>query len=125
MKESIWSFSSVNVRCRPAQKTSASTSGPCRFTGVSTVIAVALPSTLAIGREPIPPGAAGGFFSSAPVGVESAARLPAHHVPEQRGGAHDRAPPAEGLAAPVAQRERVDLGGDQLVAEPEPRVDVV
>ena len=47
MKERIWSFLSVNVRFRPAQKTIHNRIVPPRLTGVSTVIAVALPSMFA------------------------------------------------------------------------------
>src|SRR3954468_5835768 len=52
MKDSCCSFFSVNVRCRPAQKVSGRSNRPRGFTGVTTVIAVALPSTLATdGRD--------------------------------------------------------------------------
>src|ERR1700759_2082176 len=55
MNESCWSFLSVSVMLRPAQNTSQSSSGPPRRTGVSTVIAVAFPSTFATG-QPYPAG---------------------------------------------------------------------
>ena len=48
MNESIWSFFSVAVTFRPTQKTIGSSSRPVGLYGVRTVIAVALPSTLAI-----------------------------------------------------------------------------
>src|SRR5687768_13091413 len=51
MNESIWSFFSVAVTLRPTQKTSGSSSRPAGLYGVRTVIAVALPSTLAIGSD--------------------------------------------------------------------------
>jgi hypothetical protein len=50
MNESVWSFFSVSEMLRPAQNTSQSSSGPPRRTGVSTVIAVAFPSTFATGQ---------------------------------------------------------------------------
>ena len=48
MNESFWSFLSVAVTLRPTQNTIASSKRPLGLTGVRTVIAVALPSTLAI-----------------------------------------------------------------------------
>src|SRR5919106_940393 len=48
MNESICSFLSVAVTFRPIQKTIGSSSRPVGLYGVRTVIAVALPSTLAI-----------------------------------------------------------------------------
>src|SRR5439155_20332669 len=47
MKESVFNFSKVALTLRPAKNTSHNQSGPQRLTGVSTVIAVALPSTFA------------------------------------------------------------------------------
>src|SRR5437764_14349276 len=54
MNDRVWSFFSVSVMLRPAQNTSHRSSGPPRRTGVSTVIAVAFPSTFAT-CEPYPP----------------------------------------------------------------------
>src|SRR6201990_917795 len=53
MNESVWSFLSVSVMLRPAKNPSHSSNGPPRRTGVSTVIAVAFPSTFAT-CEPYP-----------------------------------------------------------------------
>src|SRR5919197_6604162 len=50
MNDSIWSFFSVQVAWRPTQNTIGSRSRPVGFTGVRTVIAVALPSTFVTGR---------------------------------------------------------------------------
>ena len=50
MNDSCSSFFKVSLMCRPGQNTAHSTSGPSRLIGVSTVIAVALPSTLAMLR---------------------------------------------------------------------------
>ena len=47
MNESVCSFSSVEVTWRPTKNTSASRKRPPCRTGVTTVIAVALPSTFA------------------------------------------------------------------------------
>src|SRR5215211_1015771 len=48
MNDRSWSFFSVAATLRPTQKTTASQSRPPRRTGVTTVMAVALPSTLAM-----------------------------------------------------------------------------
>src|SRR5215210_4125667 len=108
MNESCWSFSSVAVTWRPTQNTTASRKRPPCRTGVTTVIAVALPSTFATALRPrVRPG----------VGVEVRAGLLAHPAGEQRRQAQDRASGPERLRAPAAQRERVDLPADQAVGE--------
>ena len=50
MNDSVSSFSSVRLMLRPAQNTKPQQQRPPRLTGVITVIAVALPSTLATAR---------------------------------------------------------------------------
>ena len=111
----LWSFFSVQVTLRPTQNTSASRKRPPCRTGVSTVIAVALPSTLATAYVRVGPR----------IGVEVRARLLLHPAAQQRRQAEDRALGAERLGAPAAQREGVDLFGDQPVPERVAGVDLV
>src|SRR3954452_12455083 len=74
MKDSCRSFFSVNVSRRPARNTSARTGRPHGFTGVNTVMAVALPWTFTteapspsdLGREAVHETRSGLTSSTAP-----------------------------------------------------------
>src|SRR5919204_1466102 len=98
MNDSIWSFFSVQVACRPTQNTIGSRIRPVGFTGVRTVIAVALPST----------------FVTAPTLPGGPARVDQRLAGAEE-AAHDRAGrDAERVRGlPVGEAEQVD--GDEHV----------
>src|SRR5687768_7374083 len=105
MNESVWSFFSVQVTLRPIQNTTGSRSRPVRLYGLRTVIAVALPSTLAIATDPNPTA---GECSSGSVGERLAgAEQPAHDRPG--GDAQSLGRLLVGQAEQVDGHERVAL----------------